>query len=196
MNNTELSNMPHDKWVEYKRRNRFTLLNSYPNYNFEARMQVIKVFKKLLEKENIRLFLSGGSLLGHYRDGDFIPWDHDVDLDVFAEELAPKFDLIRAQLIEMGFLVRAIRGYPNMKINVFHSGEKVGIAALYLDNESQTRYRYMYRWPAKIYTQSEKVVFKGVDLEAPNVLGYIEHTYGQNWNKPMKQNYFSKELFR
>ena len=196
MNSVEISDMPHDKWIEYKRKNRAALLNCYPNYNFEARIQVIKVFKKLLEKENIRLFLSGGTLLGHHRDGNFIPWDHDVDLDVFAEELAPKFDSIRLQLIEMGFVVRAIRGYPNMKINVYHSGEKIGIAALYLNEEEQTRYRYVHRWPAEVYIQSEKVVFKGIALEAPNVLGYIEHTYGKNWNKPMKQNYFSEGLFR
>ena len=188
--------MPHIEWVAYKRENAATLLNSYPNYNLEARVEVMKVFKEILEKENIRLFLSGGTLLGCHRDGDFIPWDHDVDLDVFSEELQPKFHKIRDQLIERGFIVRAISEYPNMKINVYYSGEKVGIVGLYLDRAAKLRYRYIHKWPSQIYENSQKVDFRGMSFEAPNVLQYIEHTYGLDWAVPLKQNYFNKELFR
>mgnify|MGYP003140015850 CR=1 FL=1 len=196
MNNIELSNMPHDKWVEYKRENRSVLLNSYPEYDFGARLEVIKKFKEILEQENIRLFLSGGALLGCYREKDFIPWDHDVDMDVFAEELAPKFDIVKSKLIDMGYIVRGIKEYPNMKINVYCSGEKIGIIALYLDSDKKKRYRYVHSWPADLYVQSEKVIFKGISFEAPSALRYIEHTYGKNWKTPMKKNYLSKDLFR
>ena len=196
MNSIEISNMPHSEWVIYKKQNRNDILNSYPNHDFNARLKIMVNFKKILQEENIDLFLSGGALLGCHREEDFIPWDPDVDMDVFAEQLIPKFDIIKSKLIDLGYIVRGIKEYPNMKINVYNLGEKVGILALYLNRDTKTRYRFKHKWPAKLYEKNQSVVFKNIKFQAPDVLGYIEHTYGKNWNIPARENYFNKALFR
>lgn len=46
----------------------------------EAGFEVLKWFKAFCEKENLRYFLTSGTLLGAVRHGGFIPWDDDVDV--------------------------------------------------------------------------------------------------------------------
>ncbi|NXT79913.1 FKRP protein, partial [Zapornia atra] len=41
----------------------------------------------ILEAAGIRYWLEGGSLLGAVRSGDIIPWDYDVDLGLYREDL-------------------------------------------------------------------------------------------------------------
>ncbi|XP_061300437.1 ribitol 5-phosphate transferase FKRP, partial [Pezoporus flaviventris] len=42
----------------------------------------------VLEESGVRYWLEGGSLLGAARNGDIIPWDYDVDLGVYKEDVA------------------------------------------------------------------------------------------------------------
>ncbi|NWV40695.1 FKRP protein, partial [Grantiella picta] len=41
-----------------------------------------------LESAGVRYWLEGGSLLGAVRSGDIIPWDYDVDLGFYREDIA------------------------------------------------------------------------------------------------------------
>ncbi|KFP26047.1 Fukutin-related protein, partial [Colius striatus] len=41
----------------------------------------------VLEEAGVRYWLEGGSLLGAVRSGDIIPWDYDVDLGFYREDL-------------------------------------------------------------------------------------------------------------
>ena len=52
-----------------------------------------RIFQDLLRKwitisaeNNVSYVLHAGSLMGHYRTGDFIPWDHDVDVLINASD--------------------------------------------------------------------------------------------------------------
>ena len=66
-------------------------------------MEGLIVLKDVLNSNLDRWFLSGGTLLGFYRDGDFIPWDWDVEVTVLTEEAIDKHKNILNALVNSGF---------------------------------------------------------------------------------------------
>ena len=56
------------------------LLKRYQQYLLEIAEDIISV----CEEENITYHLTGGSALGAVRQGGFIPWDDDMDIDILG----------------------------------------------------------------------------------------------------------------
>jgi len=52
----------------------------------KAAVEALKEVKEVLDEYNIEFWLDLGTLLGAVRSGKFIPWDHDIDLDVWYKE--------------------------------------------------------------------------------------------------------------
>lgn len=48
----------------------------------DSRIKDLEDVKKVFEKFGVKFYLVYGALLGHYRDGDFLPGDDDIDLAV------------------------------------------------------------------------------------------------------------------
>lgn len=48
----------------------------------DPRLKDLEQIKEVFDKFGVRFFLVYGALLGHYRDGDFLPGDDDIDLAV------------------------------------------------------------------------------------------------------------------
>lgn len=49
-------------------------------------LYLLQVTKRLLEKNNIKWWAEGGTLLGAIRHKDLIPWDDDIDLGILYED--------------------------------------------------------------------------------------------------------------
>lgn len=55
----------------------------------EVLLGLLKTIKKICVENNLRYFMTGGTLLGSIRHKGFIPWDDDIDIDM------PRADLMK-----------------------------------------------------------------------------------------------------
>lgn len=56
------------------------------NYLHSKTLEIFKIVKSILEENNIRYMICGGTLLGAVTTGKFIPWDDDVDMCVIEDD--------------------------------------------------------------------------------------------------------------
>ncbi|KAL6080794.1 hypothetical protein STEG23_031730 [Scotinomys teguina] len=74
-----------------------TVAGDTPSYLYEGRWtppcclralrETARYVVGVLEAAGVRYWLEGGSLLGAARHGDIIPWDYDVDLGIYLEDV-------------------------------------------------------------------------------------------------------------
>ncbi|XP_071169079.1 ribitol 5-phosphate transferase FKRP-like [Mytilus edulis] len=60
------------------------------------RETALHVFQTL-EKHSVRYWLEGGSLLGAARNGDIIPWDYDVDIGIYQNDIPKCKEILKAK---------------------------------------------------------------------------------------------------
>ncbi|KAF6216540.1 hypothetical protein GE061_000883 [Apolygus lucorum] len=84
-----------------------TVIDDTPQYLWEGkwtppcclaglRRTARHVFQQL-EGSQIRYWLEGGSLLGAIRTGDILPWDYDVDVGIYREDIQRSVWLLKAK---------------------------------------------------------------------------------------------------
>ncbi len=155
----------------------------------------------ILDSLKINFFLNSGILLGAIRDNDFIKWDWDIEISVFANEYLSHIDLISKQLSQSGFkIIRVIRNKNNSKIDFIGSyPANVTNYTIYSWQYSKIRdvfWRKELSIPSKFLKKLSKFSFLGRQFNCPNyVEEYLTFVYG-DWKKPLrtsnKKVYLSK----
>lgn len=164
-------------------------------------MEGLLVLSKVLNLTLEKWFLSGGTLLGAYRDGDFIPWDWDVEVTVLTEEASKKEGELLNNLIAAGFLIASSdASLENFKIVAIGWGTEYEILGRYLREIDNTRTRIMTKVPARFFETSEMISLRGYNFPAPCPIDkFLTALYG-DWKTPLKtkdkESYFSKDAFR
>ncbi len=74
-----------------------TVINEMPEYLYQKKwtppccLKALRTTGKyvfnLLNSQGVRYWLEGGSLLGAARNGDIIPWDFDIDIGIYKEDI-------------------------------------------------------------------------------------------------------------
>ena len=158
--------------------------------------KVMNVSKDL----NIPIFLSSGTLLGYYREKNFIKHDYDIDLGIYKEDYTDDliykmesagFNLYRTLGTKEKGLELSFR-YPNTKIGKL---AKLDIFLHYKCNKDKNIY-----WTTYLYPKFEKEIkykisnfelvkdkFVGVEVYVPkDTEKYLVQHYGHDWKTPKK----------
>ena len=164
-------------------------------------MEGLIELKKIMNSVLKNWFLSGGTLLGVYRDGDFIPWDWDVEVTVLSEEAIIKEGELLKSLALAGFTITNLDSTKeNFKIDAKGWGTSYEIVGRYLKDNNSIRARSMTEVPSKFFQSTETVTFRGHDFPAPSPADkFLEAMYG-DWKKPKKtvdkNQYYSKSAHK
>ena len=77
----------------------------------KASLELLKIFIKMCEKNNLRYYIGGGTMLGAVRHNGFIPWDDDIDIDMPREDYKKFLEIYKEELKE----------YPQCDVYSFHT---------------------------------------------------------------------------
>ncbi len=161
--------------------------------------QTLQDMKRILDNEGIKFWAVDGTALGAMRDGDFIPWDKDMDIRVLAKDwdLKRMSELFKADgffcknsldvkqygdlssgivLIKRGIKIDMCIGYyypPEDVIVVLATRPTVGVSVE----------------PAHLFNKDEDYFANigDIRIRLPNPPSeYLVMNYGKNWKVPNK----------
>jgi phosphorylcholine metabolism protein LicD len=126
-------------------------------------------------------WISAGTALGLYRDGDFIPSDTDIDIEMWADDeykLPERFSLYVKQDRDGKPGQRAYIDTKNNVIFDIYFYEKKG------DKAVSTLYNRL-NFPAEWFENKKKIKTKYGELYFPHPIeDYLKYRYGETWKTP------------
>lgn len=139
----------------------------------------LKEFADVLDGLGLFWFLACGALLGAYRDGDLVPWDHDVDVELKEEEAKSRSQKIHAALKSAGFRTEN-RTYG---IRAKKYGHKYAIRMWQQKGNMRTLGRKQL--PDYFFKNLSSIKLRDSKYPCPsNVEKYLEWKYGKGWRTP------------
>ena len=158
--------------------------DSVSNNKEEAFSQILG----LLNSNGFDYFISGGTLLGIYRDGKLIDWDDDIDIDILNYSYRKKYKKIIDFALENNYAYKLGSNLFHPSISLIIENTKVSIGAISQGVFKRNYfYRSKYRIPYEICKKSKKFKLKNnLFVRIPErAEDYLKYLYGDNWSKPI-----------
>lgn len=161
--------------------------------NPENAKSVLIELKTIFDQLNVKFWLRRGVLLGAVRESRFIPYDHDIDISIMAEDWNP---LMAERFRKRGFAYQEQKYHQNLITTVVL--QKLGIAVaivfeyFYLPENS---FIHLCRipdnccaiTPAKFLTNDCFIEFLGETFRIPFAAEeQLARIYGKDWKIPVK----------
>lgn len=87
-----------------------------------ADTELIAMIDKVLKKNDIRYWMSWGSLLGTVRHKGFIPWDDDIDIDIPRDDYERALKALREELEPYSVKVQENNSWDGIGYNHYETG--------------------------------------------------------------------------
>jgi len=156
--------------------------------------------RNVLSEEDVDYWLSCGAVLTIYRDKKLLKRDWDIDVDVYSDDLRPKYDKVRDRLMSIGFISRGRSTEKSVKLNLIRGMERVTVRGLYFDSKFDKDRKYIlsnvFRYPVKFFDKNviETISYRGDEARVPSpVKKYIVYFYGKNWKIPLESRKESRK---
>lgn len=165
----------------------------------EAQARGLADLCDVLVDAGIPHLLSGGTLLGAARDGDFIRWDWDVEVSVRSEDVAGRLDELVERAADAGFTVAKRDDAPdNLKLVLEREGSVLELQAYRREGERRTRREY--HTEQRFFDGASTIDLRGRTYPCMGPLDeYLTDRYG-DWRTPLrtadKSAYLSPSYFR
>ena len=187
-------------------------IKNFVNYDSKVRVRTKKELQvrkkeflkicKILDKLNIRYFLHTGILLGAIRHKGFIPWDWDVELSVYSDDIVKKINVLIDEINGSGFNIEKYNKELSMpKIDFIgklpKETTKYTILGWNHDKKKNFFWRKKFKIPEHFIVNMKKIkLFDKYHFAPYPEEKYLEYQYG-NWRKPIqssnKYRYMRKE---
>jgi phosphorylcholine metabolism protein LicD len=158
---------------------------------------------EILDNLAIRYFLQGGILLGAIRHNGFIPWDWDVEISVYSDEVIHKMDLLLSEISASGFsVIKHNKELSKLKIDFKGKlpDEVTGYTIFGWSHDENRRvfWRRKIKIPDHFMNNMELIELFGKYHTVPSPPEeYLVYQYG-DWKTPIqtsdKSRYLTKEF--
>lgn len=162
--------------------------------------EMLTIFRRVVDSFDVKYWLTYGTALGFYRDGDFIPWDDDIDTHVDGHRMIEVgVEEIRQRFIHEGVVARAKERGLNSKMSLFYLGVKLQLQGVY--EEGGMMHAKLFQYPADFYNNAELFEYRGVKYPLPGPRDdYLTFCYDQDWAVPKKlsdwRDYMNPKQFK
>jgi len=168
-----------------------TVVNDVPEYIYAGRFtppcclralrQTARYVFEVMRSRNIRYWLEGGTLLGAVRNGDIIPWDYDVDIGIYQDDIE-RFEILRfcrdkqeAYVDKEGYVWEKAREGDFYRVQYSQTNHlHVDIFPFFSRNGTMTKntwfetHRQDTEFPESFVQWLEQIKFIGVNASIPN----------------------------
>ena len=162
----------------------------YGSHNFkndkeEYCYELLLNTKRLLDDNNIEFFLDYGTLLGAYRDNQFIPHDSDIDISIYDYNYGHLLKLLDNTILKkynLQIVTGPHRGGNLNSLKLIKFKDKLLHNKLQYNNE-------IYIDIYKVYFQPKTTLYKFYNTKfniPTNTDKYLKHLYGDTWRTPIK----------
>ena len=168
------------------------------NKELNARKEEFLILCNILNKLEIKYFLLGGILLGAVRNKGFIPWDWDVEICVYSNDIFYKFDNLYSKILESKFtILKYNKNYSSFKIDIVGKFPKEVTKYTIMGWNHNVKKKIFWRNTLKIpdhfLINMTQIELFGKYHHAPYPTEkYLEHQYG-DWKTPKQTS--DKDLY-
>lgn len=177
----------------------------------ETAIELLKETINILNKYNINYFIISGTLLGHVRHNDFIPWDDDIDIIVEDKILDLLQDIHDTHKNKINILTRGNYivkfcfknkvkelEHPMWKDFLLDKTEKYNWPFIDLFTFKYQDDKIIFfdkQWDANKFFPEKQELFNGLFVNIPNDAHYfLEINYGSNYmDAYISTNYCHKD---
>lgn len=170
------------------------------NMNKEEALKNLKDLDRIFRETETEYWLSCGTLLGFYRDGDFIGHDTDTDVCVSIECLNKSlldkiadqgFNILRMHgRVDNGFEITLIKNNIKTDLFFFYKNKDNWFHSVYANHSAGSYDKFDYEF--KPFTLKEKEYLGHTFFVPQNEEEVIIQQYGKDWRVPNKNwSYFN-----